>query len=78
MKQDEIEYIAETFEDPSLIRTQGLVLDGITYDCLRSDEDSIYSKCVRLNIFVVVISTLNLPSSFFLYLFIERKQKELF
>ncbi len=41
--------LIQLFNDPASVRKHGLSFDGVVYECLRSDEDSIYSRHVILH-----------------------------
>lgn len=47
LNQSDIEMFVESFFEPIKLRSHGLFFDGVLYECLRSDDDSIYGRFVR-------------------------------
>jgi hypothetical protein len=51
----DVEALIDSFRDNMTLRNHGFSFDGIVYECLRSDEDSIYGKYVKINEYKIFI-----------------------
>lgn len=47
LRDQEVEALVDCFKDTMSIKIHGLPFDGVNYDCVRSDEDSIYGRHVK-------------------------------